>query len=1306
MSNTFKVGELLPERSPLSKTWMNYDGSRTIEFSETPVHYKDADGNYHNIDTKLYDEADLQNYHDPVEVTGECIFTECRNALAADPSINRDNYDYQGLKVPFLARLPRVFDRGYLIGDGEETLMLKPVQASPSKGYIDSDNPNTIKYQDAWNDTDVKLELLSNAIKETIILKSDKAPTTFKFKVTGELSEDLKAGSMELSPAWLVDANGTYRDVIQHLLIDGDTFVVLDVDTTDLVYPVLIDPTITVSNSLGTTTLENDVRANSPTTITKNPATAQMGYLDSYRIFLKYPNLLANIPSNAQILDAKYNMYVSNGSGATNMRLVMHAVMTDYNADTLNWNNQPVMDSTLKSPEVVFDTTYNKWIAFDVKNILQALVDGTAVKAFGIKNAINDNSGVTLRLSKNAVVAQRPNFKITFNMPPDKPTVTKPNGGESWNSLETVTWTAANDVQDFIHAPFPFSNEVTYQDSASYGQVFTIPEANAVLRKAALKLRATASGATYTMFLTMAKQVNDWWTFDKNLILAQQDVTIPDPVNLQWVEMTLPNLSVPKGTHVALHVEMKNGNKTNYYGAATDGFFDLTEGNGIVDALNTGINFQYYLNYSAGTPSNQLTYQIQLSSNSGSTWKTIVNATPAGATSYAYDFIGEPESALSKIRIRAYDGYNYGAWDESDGVFTIQHNVAPSTPTNLAPNGTIEDRATPTRMSWKHNDPNGVDPQSKFDLQWRAQGTSTWSTVTQSTTDQFYNAAGNLFPAGKIEWRVRTYDQAGLAGPYSAIAVFTAAVRTAKPTITYPTSGALVPIARPTVTWSHSDQVKYWVRVKNGSTIIFERQATAANKALTISTDLVNNTSYILEIAVMDTNGLWSDFANVAFVISYTPPNKPYLIPTLDNVNGHISFDIKSADIIGTTPATTYYDIFRKADNGSWIKLADGLGATGKSYEETTVWTIDFKGKVGSPSVGQGVTGSLVENGNIYRLENRPDTNVAPLNIKYEASQAHYDNVMFLDGSLSRVTNTTAGNYNMAAFNWDIFRALEDKFGPAIWNGKTTAAEKRAEAIKLITWLTFRWTGKGNSGTGGTTKSIIELWQTNTQVWENPRESTSSSVATIQTSSGASNVRIDANGWIGTLARSEATVGGTSAIETDYTQLEITVVRKGISTPWIDYTPSPNKAEQYFVRAYGINGTIIDSEVVTVTVQLKNVQIALASDPSQFVTLTKRDAGKETSTRQSATNDFEGRPFPMTEFSDNYGRTFDYKYKAWSYGDVVMMRHLAMSGEALLLRDNWGRKDFVTIDTINIEETRAYHAVSFQPVKIYYVEGI
>lgn len=1419
---------------------MNFDGSRTVELSSEAIHFEDTEGNFHNIVTTLYDEADLHKYHDVVDVTGSDMYEASKASLLEEMesgNVNRDAYDFQGLKVPFIARLPRMFNRGYSVGDGTDMLTFKPVYASPTKGYIESNKAGAIRYQDAWNDADVRLELINNGVKETIILKSDKAPKTYMFDVTGELSDDLSAGNLQLAPAWLKDANGTYRDVEQVLSVDeesGKPRLTLNVDTTDLVYPILVDPTVIVS-SRASGRVDNSISSGSPTTVSVNPQTGFINNTGTARFMCKYPSLNTAIPKGALISSATMKLNVWSAGGLGNTGMVATAITNDYDTSAVTWNNQPQYSASLVSPVFVFSDSIGAK-SMDVKNILQGIADGTNVYGFMFKEAAPLTGSVGFALMGHTDVSKRAMLSFTYNSPPTKPVVTVPNGGEAWNSLETVRWNASNDVKTVIQEPFLYDHDATFAGTQGMGQVFTVQDDNVIMKKVSLRLKVDTTAQTYTVFLAKAKANPNGagWVADKTQILTQQDVTIPDPNNLQWVDLPIPDIAQPKGTKLAVYIMGKLG-AANFTMGQTSADADRNEGNGIGEGGNSVVqyDFQYKFEYTTGTPTNQLTYQIQLSSDNGGTWKTLTNATPAGATSYAYDFINETESSTSKIRVRAYDGFIYGEWDESDGVFTIIHNRAPNMPTDLAPNGTIEDRATVTRLSWKHNDPNGVDPQSKRDLQWRKQGDANWTTLTASTPNQFYNAPAYSFPNGKIEWKVRTYDQGGLAGPYSTTALFTAADRTAPPTVTYPTNGATVPIARPTFQWSHPNQVKFWVRVKLTSTgaIVYDFSTTAANKALTINTDLVNNTAYTLEIAVMDDQGLWSTFATVPFQVSYSAPSKPVVTTTQDDVNGHITLNIESASIVGTTPTTSHYDVFRKGISGEFIKIVDGLSATGAPYSKSFSFKSDYKGKV---------TGSAVANPNMAKLTGNVALR-APSEFSAELPQSllhGYDRLMTLDGITSTASAPEVDRMVQYLFSFDILQLLERNLGVQIWGGKTVIADKVVIAKQVISSMSVDWWGHGRNARGGiarltewympTNKWAVEQnpnwgsWVTGTTItkidkilsivnsldstgfmhiltyadkterqnllpdaainangWNNsgvhtvtgPRsfhvkptalyqeqwvpvsclpntqytaraDSTHADLAyvieyrdannasigqsaktrgvyTFTTPTNCYSIRFRLSNWSvveGDITNMYVVAGGVpsgditqiipSAINTDFVELSLAGAQTGTAVQWTDYTPAPNKAEQYFVRAYGANGTFIDSDIVSASVKLKNVQIALASDPTQYVTLTKREAGSETSSRKSVTSDFVGRPYPMTEFSDNYSREFDYTYKVYAWDDVVKMQSLVDAGEALLLRDNWGKKEYVSIDTVDIQEGRIQWNLTIHPIKIYYVEGI
>jgi hypothetical protein len=342
----------------------------------------------------------------------------------------------------------------------------------------------------------------------------------------------------------------------------------------------------------------------------------------------------------------------------------------------------------------------------------------------------------------------------------------------------------------------------------------------------------------------------------------------------------------------------------------------------------------------AETVQSSLKYHVQLSTNNGSTWKDIVALTNAGVTSYGYDFTNEPETSTAKIRIRAYDGFNYGTWDESNGVFSIAHNTAPTSPTNLVPSSETVARGVGQRFSWQHNDPNGTDPQSKFDLEWRIQGNSTWNVVTQTTTNSYYDMVANTLPIGTIEWRVRTYDQGGLVSPYSTISVITVGESPGLPIITSPSNGATIPIAKPTIQWSAPNQTDYHVKILNaaGTVTIWEEIKTSTNKAVTVGTNLSNLTSYKVQVAVKS-SGLWSGFANVNITVSFTPPALPTYEVTVGD--SYIQIDIQDTVPTGTQPNVLYHDIYKEVE-GTYELIATNVLSQYKDYHVKSGETINY----------------------------------------------------------------------------------------------------------------------------------------------------------------------------------------------------------------------------------------------------------------------------------------------------------------------------------------------------------------------------
>lgn len=347
-------------------------------------------------------------------------------------------------------------------------------------------------------------------------------------------------------------------------------------------------------------------------------------------------------------------------------------------------------------------------------------------------------------------------------------------------------------------------------------------------------------------------------------------------------------------------------------------------------------------------PRTGLKYKVELTKNNGTTWSTLLLESTIDATSYTKDFTNESESGLAKIRITGIDGTYFTASDESSGVFSIIHNVAPTAPTSLIPSSTIVDRTKTNRFSWSHND-SANDNQSKADLRWRVVGSSTWNNITSNGLDQEYFFALNTLPNGQIEWQVRTYDSGGLISPWSNIAVFTSGEPTNSPVITSPIS--TVSISRPVIQWVSSSQASYQIVVENSLNVVIwdSGEITSIVKSSTVGADLINGETYKVKLRVKEASGLFSSFVEKTFVVSYTPPARPSL--QVYSNKSHVRLVISHPMPKGSQPTVNGVDIYKKIKD-EWIRIANNVGDTFSDYavasKEKAYYKILAKGSNGT----------------------------------------------------------------------------------------------------------------------------------------------------------------------------------------------------------------------------------------------------------------------------------------------------------------------------------------------------------------------
>lgn len=295
-------------------------------------------------------------------------------------------------------------------------------------------------------------------------------------------------------------------------------------------------------------------------------------------------------------------------------------------------------------------------------------------------------------------------------------------------------------------------------------------------------------------------------------------------------------------------------------------------------SIATGQNFYIYKVTTKDWIENTLTY------NNSEVWfSNMVSLTGVGYAANYYIDINIPVSA----NVAYKPDYGIAPNPNQDGailyfqsreganppVLRITYeDVPPDAPTPKDPIGDFKDNKSVVRFEWTYNSSVG-GTQKAFDLQWSTDQT-TWTTVSQTTANNYYDMPADTLPAGNIYWRVRCYNEYDEASVYCSTQSFYAIGAPAAPILnTVPTNSA-----RPVITWAAFNQQVYQLQILSGTTVVYDSgdQPSISIRSHKVMAFLADG-AYTAKLRIKNEYDLWSTWGEATFTVSTVKPAKPAL---------------------------------------------------------------------------------------------------------------------------------------------------------------------------------------------------------------------------------------------------------------------------------------------------------------------------------------------------------------------------------------------------------------------------------------------
>lgn len=445
-----------------TKTFSNGDGTQTTVIYGKDVHYFDGQ-EYKDIDLNIKREQHWEFEYALTSNKFHAYFNDFADV---------ENFTLAGFELINSNGVARWIN-------------FKMLDATPqASGYYG----NTFTYKSVQSNVDLEYTVTPEKLKENIIVRDASALQSFTFSIKLDEGLRLEAQSSgaiyfidndteeklwEIAAPFAIDAEGKRTEEVSYLFgkqsyngVEYDSITVTIEDTDfieNAVYPIEIDPTVSIPS---TGIQDSHVTLNFPNDNYGQDELVSVGRFESLirRGFYQFD--LSSVPADAFVISA--NLTTDTLSNFNPAVFHVHEVLGAWDENTITAGNAPSYGSLISEYNNNGESGLK---VFDIRDFVQNWANGGNNYGVMIKledESVQETNYISLTSTENTGPSDKPVVEIVYSQPPSTPSLTSPNGGETWDGEQTITWNTSTDPEG---DPLQYELQYSVDDGNSWDNI-------------------------------------------------------------------------------------------------------------------------------------------------------------------------------------------------------------------------------------------------------------------------------------------------------------------------------------------------------------------------------------------------------------------------------------------------------------------------------------------------------------------------------------------------------------------------------------------------------------------------------------------------------------------------------------------------------------------------------------------------------------------------------------------------------------------------------------------------------------------